>query len=284
MKYATVEDVVASFSHPIIPTVQGKPDYRTKLLQANTRAIDTGLGGGDLGHLGIIVYEAAYALCCTDRRKSPAVIEQGTAAQLSAVRHSWEEGVLAFCTFYTVQQAIKKHIITVFEPMYLDILNDDMVGFSNITTRDMPEHLFLTYSITDFGLERNFKQTRKARDPQQPVETLLKQIQDCADFSEAGDVAICHAHQINVGYANIFAKGNFMSACRRWNDKETSDKTCANFKVHFAAAHRQYNQLQGESDASSGYHAANTAVGQTEDEMDEATIGTLAKLAAATAT
>jgi hypothetical protein len=51
MKYATVEYVIAIFLHPILPTVQGEPDYQTihairKLPQANARAIDTHLGGG----------------------------------------------------------------------------------------------------------------------------------------------------------------------------------------------------------------------------------------------
>jgi hypothetical protein len=57
--------------------------------------------------------------------------------------------------FNTMQQALKKQIITVFEPMYLDILNDDMVGVSNITAREMLDHLFLTYGNTtavDLGL------------------------------------------------------------------------------------------------------------------------------------
>jgi hypothetical protein len=49
---------------------------------------------------------------------------------------------------------------------------------------------------------------------------------------------------INVGYANIFATGNFTSACHRWNEKDTGDKTWANFKVHFAVAHRQHKQMQ----------------------------------------
>jgi phage gp36-like protein len=67
MKYATVEDVIARFSHPILPAVQGEPDYQTihaiwKLLQANSRAIDTHLGGGTLGHLGLIVSDASYAM------------------------------------------------------------------------------------------------------------------------------------------------------------------------------------------------------------------------------
>jgi hypothetical protein len=50
MRYATVEDVIASFPHPLLPTVQGEPDNQTihairKLLQANDRAINTHLGG-----------------------------------------------------------------------------------------------------------------------------------------------------------------------------------------------------------------------------------------------
>jgi hypothetical protein len=65
---------------------------------------------------------------------------------------------------------------------------------------------------------------RQAWDPQQPVETLFKQIQDSADYSEAGGVLIGHPQQINVGYAKIFATGHFMSACRRWNKNPPAEK------------------------------------------------------------
>jgi hypothetical protein len=71
--------------------------------------------------------------------------------------------------------------------MYLKNLNNDMVGFSNTTARDMIEHIFLSYgSITAVDLERNWENMRRAWDPQQPVETLLKQIQDFIDYAEAG--------------------------------------------------------------------------------------------------
>jgi hypothetical protein len=61
MNYSTVEDVLASFPHPILPTVEGETDYQTihatrKFLQANSRSIDTHLGGGTLGHWGLIIY------------------------------------------------------------------------------------------------------------------------------------------------------------------------------------------------------------------------------------
>jgi hypothetical protein len=66
MKYSTVEDVMESFPHPLIPAVQGDPDYQKihatrKCLQANSRARDTHLGGGTLGHLDLIISDASYA-------------------------------------------------------------------------------------------------------------------------------------------------------------------------------------------------------------------------------
>jgi hypothetical protein len=66
MKYYAIEDVMASFPHPILPTVEGEPDYQTihatrKFLQSNSRAIDTHLGGGTFGHLGLIISDVAYS-------------------------------------------------------------------------------------------------------------------------------------------------------------------------------------------------------------------------------
>jgi hypothetical protein len=301
MKYATVEDVIASFPHPVLPTVQGEPDYQTihatlKSLQANSRAIDTHLGGCTLGHLGLIISDASYAMIAPTTDAGPTLWvspqapgwapanKDGTAAQISAARHVWEEDIQTYRTYTFVQQALKKQIISVFEPMYLDVLNDKMVGFANISARDILDHLFSTYgNITAVDLEINFEHIRQAWDPQQPVESLFKQIQDCADYYEAGGVLIGHPQQINFGYAKIFATGHFMSACRRWNEKHLIEKTWTQFKSHFAAAHRQHKKMQSESAATAGYHSANAAVGQTEDQLAEAIIGALANLAMATA-
>jgi hypothetical protein len=272
---------MASFPHPVLPKVQGEPDYQTihatrRFLQANSRAIDTHLGGGTLGHLGLIISDAYYAMIAPETADEPTLwitpqapgwepaATDGTTAQISAARHNWEEDVQTYRTCTSVQQALKKQIISVFEPMYLDILHDNIVGYANISASGMLDHLFETYgNITAVDLEINFEHMRRAWDPHQPVETLFKQIQDCADYSESGGVFIGHPQQINVGYANIFATGHFMSACRRWNEKPTAEKTWAQFKSHFAAAHRQHKQMQGESAATAGYHSANSAMTQT---------------------
>jgi hypothetical protein len=301
MKYSTVEDVLESFPHHILPTVEGEPDYQTihatrNFLQENSWAIDTHLGGGTLGHLGLIISDAAYSNIAPPTVGEPTVWERpnapgrapattdGTAAQLSTACHVWEEDVQTYRTCTSVQKALKKQIIGVFEPMYLEILNYTMVGYANISARDMLDHLFETYSnITAVNLEINFEHMRQAWDPQQPVETLFKQIQDFADYSKAGGVPIGPSQQINVGYAKIFATGHFMSACRRWNEKLATEKPWTHFKSHFAAAHRQHKQMQGETAAHAGFHSANASMTQNEDQMAEATIGALENLATETA-
>jgi hypothetical protein len=73
-----------------------------------------------------------------------------------------------------------------------------------------------------------------------------------------------------------------MRACRRWNEKLTVEKTWTQFKLHFAADHRQYKQMQGKYAATAGYHSANGDVTHNEDHIAEATIGALANLATET--
>jgi hypothetical protein len=122
MKTPSVEDIIASFSHPILPRVQGEPDYHTihsihKLLQVNAHSIDSHLGGGAIGHLGLIVSVAAYAIVAPTHPwvnpvapgRAPTEIAGGTAAQLSAERHRWEEAVTTFRTWSTVEQALKTY-------------------------------------------------------------------------------------------------------------------------------------------------------------------------------
>jgi hypothetical protein len=161
MKYATVENIMPSFPHPVLPTVQGEPDYQTihttrKLLQVNSLAINTHLGGGTLGHLGLILSDASYAMIAPTTEADPTLWTTpqapgrapantyGTVSQISTTRHIWEEDVETNQTYTSVQEALKKQIISVLEPMYLDILHDNMVGYAKISSRDMLDHLFET--------------------------------------------------------------------------------------------------------------------------------------------
>jgi hypothetical protein len=79
----------------------------------------------------------------------PMAIEGGdTSSQISAAKQQREEDSSTFKNFNTVEQALKKKIIKVLEPMHLEILNDDMVGFANTSAITMIGYLFLSYGST----------------------------------------------------------------------------------------------------------------------------------------
>jgi hypothetical protein len=301
MKYSTVEEVLASFPHPIIPSVEGDPDYQTihdtrKFLQANSRSIDTNLGGGTLGHLGLIASDAAYSNIAPPTAVEPTVWEIPNAPRAGASNNRWKDdptqrraprlgrGCANLPDLNPRPSSIEEENYWPLRANVLGNLEWQHVGLCQHISKRHIGPLFETYgNITAVNLEINFEHMRRAWDPQKPVETLLKQIQDCADYLEAGGVPIGPLHQIKVGYAKIFATGKFMSACRRWNKKLATEKTWTHFKSHFAAAHCQHKQMQAETAAHAGFHAANAAMTQDEDHMDEATIGALANMATATA-
>jgi hypothetical protein len=121
MKYATIEDVISCFPHPVLPSVTGEPDYHPlhsiqKMLRANARSIDTHLGGGAFGHLGVIISDADYEMISRLNAWenpefpgwAPTAIEGGgTSAQISAAKHLWEEATTDFKTYNTVQSPLK---------------------------------------------------------------------------------------------------------------------------------------------------------------------------------
>jgi hypothetical protein len=97
MKYSTFEAVMASFPHPILPTVQGEPYYQTihatrKFIQANSRAIDTHLGGGTSGHLDLIILHAAYAMISPTTNEEPTLWVTPNAPGIGTSNNGWISG------------------------------------------------------------------------------------------------------------------------------------------------------------------------------------------------
>jgi hypothetical protein len=79
--------------------------------------------------LGLIISDDSYSIIAPPTSGEPTLWEtpnapgrepattDGTAAQISAARHVSEEDVQTYRKYTSVQQALKKQIISVFEPM-----------------------------------------------------------------------------------------------------------------------------------------------------------------------
>jgi hypothetical protein len=114
MVHSTVKDVIASSPHPILPTVQGEPDYPTinsirKLLCANALSIESQL-------VGVILVP---------------IRDGGTAAALLVRRHCWEEAVSIFTTWTTVEQSLKNKLTRHLSQRTLNFLTMTLLNYSH---------------------------------------------------------------------------------------------------------------------------------------------------------
>jgi hypothetical protein len=85
---------------------------------------------------------------------------------------------------------------------------------------------------------QNYERLNTPYDPNLPIETLFQQIQDAQAFAVAGGQPYGAAMIVSVAYTLVFSIGLFPDACRAWQSRAIAGKTCAQFKIDFATAHR----------------------------------------------
>ena len=239
--------------------IRGEPTYDTlelllKELKANARNVHSNLGGGNFGHLGLVISPASYALISPVPFNRPVfpgaqpVIPVGATQHMSnTIRDLWKENLRVYHEVENVDKALKQQIIDAVEPMYLDAIRNRT---SNNITRpifEVLEHLFDNFGeITpETFLEREAAVKAKSYDPNTPVDTLFKDIEDLVDLSGRAGVAMTQAQSIQIAYVILWRTTVFKHDLREWNALPPVQKTWINFKTRFRRAVKQYRQLKG---------------------------------------
>jgi hypothetical protein len=186
-------------------------------------------------------------------------------------------------TYHNVDQAIKKLIIEAFDDAYLNALSDDIVGYDNCTSLQLLTHLLTYYAmIAPTELTQSYERLNAPYDPNQPIETLLQQVQDARAFAVAGGPPYGAAMILNVAYTLVFNTGFSPDACRAWQSREIAGKTWEQFRIDFATAHRDF-RLTNQSAQQSGFHSANMMIEHGLEETMQDTVDAIAQLATETA-
>jgi hypothetical protein len=87
---------------------------------------------------------------------------------------------------------------------------------------------------------------------------------------------------VNVAFTLIFNAGFPPDACCAWQARAISDKTRIQFKIDFAAAHREF-RLMNQNFQQSGFHSAIMKIEQGRGESVQGNVDVIAQLATATA-
>ena len=86
----------------------------------------------------------------------------------------YEDNKTAFKNYSNLEAQLKQQILAAVDHEYLSPLADDTLGFLNITSRAMLEHLHDTYgAINTDDLEKNFERLSAPWDPTTPIKTVF---------------------------------------------------------------------------------------------------------------
>jgi hypothetical protein len=136
--------------------------------------------------------------------------------------------------------------------------------------------------IAPTELTQNYERPNTPYDPNQPIETLVQQIQDARAFAVAGGHPYGATMIVNVAYTPVFNTGLFPDECRAWQSRAIAGRTWAQFKLDFATAHREFRLIK-QTAQQSGFHSANMMIEHKLEETMQDTVDARAQLATATA-
>jgi hypothetical protein len=101
---------------------------------------------------------------------SAAVVVGMRAAAIAETTRLHREATQVYRTYHNVDQAIKMLIIESFDDAYLNALSDEIVGYANCTSLQLPTHLLTYYDmIAPTELTQNYERLNTPYDPHQPI-------------------------------------------------------------------------------------------------------------------
>ena len=253
----TVEAIKEGFPHLSIPRHPGEPSYESiykvhSLLKANAASIPSDLGGGTHGLLGLTLSQAVYTQVAgmaftrpANPGNTPTIPGGSTGEQTRTIERAHREALRVYREINRSDLALKQQLLSAFDDMYFKALKDPHVGYSNSTTYDLLHHLYNGYGrITQMDLLDNERRMKQPYDASSPIENLFAQIDTAIEYADAGNSAFTDSQVLTTAYLLIFQTGQFEKACDEWDDKTDADKTWANFKTHFRAAHQKLRSRQ----------------------------------------
>ena len=253
----SVDDIRAGFPHPTIPPIEGEPTYQTiktmhDLLKSNAASVPTTLGGGAHGHLGLVLNAVLYTAVTgvafntpPHPGAGPTITPNATQAQILAATRQYNLDMKQYLECQRTDQALKQQVLGAVDPMYVESLRDMYTGYTAVSVLTIITHLYTNYGqISDLDLDDNERQMKKRYDPNQPIDTLFKQIETCVEFATTGNSPFTARQIVNTAFLLVFATGVYEEECREWKRRAAATQTWANFKIEFMQAYRNRRELQ----------------------------------------
>jgi hypothetical protein len=182
-----------------------RPTSRTvrllrKELYANLCSVSSDLGGGDHGHLGMVMPQASYTAISTGGaayiHPVPPVAPNyaGTAAVIANMQQQYAQEKKEYQEYKELSNQLKALLLTAVPAAFIRPLSHPQLGFANATPQTIMNHLIQTYgAIEESDLLKNTEELQAPWNPDTPIEDVFARGTFCRDFAEEGEDPITDA-------------------------------------------------------------------------------------------
>jgi hypothetical protein len=265
---------------PIDPIAQPTPTAIARLqseLYANCRSIETSLGGGHHGHLGLVMPVALYLAMPNvgagneydfpDRPDLPDFTGMN-GNQRDDTKTQYQDELRIYNEAQSLHLQIKNLMLAAIPEVFIARLKHRLHNYANVSARDILAHVVDRYgTILPEHLDENLKQMDRLWDPTTNIQMVFNNADECRAFADAGGDPISDAMYIRRVLEVLKKSGVFATAIHNWNMKPAADKTIANLETHFILADkdRRQNEPTAKNALSANAATTNTLVTDTKD-------------------
>jgi hypothetical protein len=266
--------VTANFPFPVLTpfaTDHQPPTHTTILLlqrelNSNAMSVHSNDGGGLHGHLTLTVTPQRYLNIAGAANAFPVPVAPvplinpaGTQIQVAEAIRQHAEQVRVFTRYHDTDKALVRAIIAATPSTYIDALADAELGYANVTTLHLLQHLQDTYGImTAADRDANLARMVAPWSPPQPIEALFKQLDDGQRLATMANEPIADTQLARMGHTIILKTGLFSDGCREWRLMPEAQQTWPTFKRHFTRMER--DRLETATTSTAGYSSTAYAV------------------------
>ena len=235
-------------------------------LYANACSVRSTMGGGNHGHLGMLMPNEEYVLISNGgipyvAPDGPPQVPTyaGTAAVVAIMQANYNQQVKSYEEHQDLSNHIKAMMLQAIPKVYTGTLAHAQLGYANVTPKTILAHLLSKYGeITERDLADNTNLIKAPWDPETPIEHVFENGIFCREFATEGEDPISDATYMRILVGIFEQSGVLEKAVEEWEKKPKADKTLDNGIMHFMAANE--HRLTKLAKSSKDVLVANTAL------------------------
>lgn len=240
----SVDTLTSNFPYLVVAKFHGCPTYKAldKLQQqicANSSSVQSIRGGGNHGHVGMCLEPNIYNTLSNTPWSDPnssGQLANNRANVGDLVRHN--ESLLEWNTFGLLQNILKQQVIEAVSEEYIVDMEEDYIGYSNLSLCQLFTHLFTSYGkIHASELVALLANIADPIDPDRSLATLWKGIEKVIRFSNAAGAPLTNLQVMNTLITVLTKTGMYTNDLRDWHKLLIINKTYVNTKTFFNTAY-----------------------------------------------